>query len=192
MSKINVYSEIGRLKKVMLHRPGDEIDGVIPRPCRATSSTTSRGRRGHSTSTTASRTSCGQRARRWSTSKTCSGNPSTGKGAAGHSWSGSWTSTASITGTCGASWRNTCCPWTPAPWRTKSWQASGRATSGNGGCGLLPLLPRRGVRAVLYGAPGEPVLHQGSRFLHRTGHELPQHGEAGQGAGDRGLAAHLL
>ena len=30
MSKINVYSEIGRLKKVMLHRPGDEIDGVIP------------------------------------------------------------------------------------------------------------------------------------------------------------------
>lgn len=30
MSKINVYSEIGKLKKVMLHRPGDEIDGVIP------------------------------------------------------------------------------------------------------------------------------------------------------------------
>lgn len=30
MSKIHVYSEIGKLKKVMLHRPGDEIDGVIP------------------------------------------------------------------------------------------------------------------------------------------------------------------
>lgn len=30
MSKINVYSEIGKLKKVLLHRPGDEIDGVIP------------------------------------------------------------------------------------------------------------------------------------------------------------------
>lgn len=30
MSKINVYSEIGKLQKVMLHRPGDEIDGVIP------------------------------------------------------------------------------------------------------------------------------------------------------------------
>ena len=30
MSKIHVYSEIGKLKKVLLHRPGDEIDGVIP------------------------------------------------------------------------------------------------------------------------------------------------------------------
>lgn len=30
MNKINVYSEIGKLKKVMIHRPGDEIDGVIP------------------------------------------------------------------------------------------------------------------------------------------------------------------
>ena len=30
MGKINVYSEIGKLKKVLLHRPGDEIDGVIP------------------------------------------------------------------------------------------------------------------------------------------------------------------
>ena len=30
MGKIHVYSEIGKLKKVLLHRPGDEIDGVIP------------------------------------------------------------------------------------------------------------------------------------------------------------------
>ena len=30
MSRIHVYSEIGKLKKVLLHRPGDEIDGVIP------------------------------------------------------------------------------------------------------------------------------------------------------------------
>ena len=30
MSSIKVYSEIGKLKKVLLHRPGDEIDGVIP------------------------------------------------------------------------------------------------------------------------------------------------------------------
>lgn len=30
MSKIHVYSEIGKLKKVLLHRPGHEIDGVIP------------------------------------------------------------------------------------------------------------------------------------------------------------------
>ncbi len=30
MSSIHVYSEYGKLRKVMLHRPGDEIDGVIP------------------------------------------------------------------------------------------------------------------------------------------------------------------
>lgn len=30
MSNIHVYSEIGKLKKVLLHRPGNEIDGVIP------------------------------------------------------------------------------------------------------------------------------------------------------------------
>lgn len=30
MNKINVYSEIGKLKKVLLHRPGNEINGVIP------------------------------------------------------------------------------------------------------------------------------------------------------------------
>lgn len=30
MSKIHVYSEIGKLKKVLVHRPGDEIDGIIP------------------------------------------------------------------------------------------------------------------------------------------------------------------
>ncbi|MCI9595854.1 MAG: arginine deiminase [Firmicutes bacterium] len=30
MSNIHVYSEIGKLKKVLLHRPDNEIDGVIP------------------------------------------------------------------------------------------------------------------------------------------------------------------
>jgi len=29
-SPINIYSEIGQLKKVMLHRPGDELENLMP------------------------------------------------------------------------------------------------------------------------------------------------------------------
>ncbi|WP_416045129.1 arginine deiminase [Mesoplasma florum] len=30
MSKINVYSEIGKLKSVLVHRPGDEVENLVP------------------------------------------------------------------------------------------------------------------------------------------------------------------
>ena len=30
MALINVYSEIGRLKKVLLHRPGAELENLTP------------------------------------------------------------------------------------------------------------------------------------------------------------------
>ena len=31
MEKLNVYSEIGRLKKVLLHEPGEEINNLTPK-----------------------------------------------------------------------------------------------------------------------------------------------------------------